>query len=204
VQGLDRWFHDIDYPLLFWLSKLVVPGNQILELGGSIGHFFYTSERFHRYPNDISWTIAELPEAVRLGSKIAQQRNEQRLHFIDSSHIDAAPACQIFLTAGTLQYMTSTLPELLQRLPALPAHVLVHNLPCHKNEAFWTLQNLGVCELPYYIYNLQALKAEMASLGYQLTAEWKNPRYIEIPFQRHMAVEGYLGFYFQRVPGGGL
>lgn len=196
LKGLDTWFHDIDYPLLFWLSELVTDKIHLLELGGSVGHFFYTSERYHKYPDDIVWTIAELPEAVKLGARIAQQRNEQRLRFIDSAQIHDTAASQIFVSAGTLQYMNTSLPEILKKLPALPEHVLLHNLPCHKSEAFWTLQDLEACEVPYYIYSAQTLKAEMNRLGYNLRAEWKNPRIIEIPFHRELAIEGYLGFYF--------
>ncbi len=198
LERLDNWFHDIDYPLLFWLSKLVTPKIHVLELGGSVGHFFYTSEHYHQYPDDVLWTIAELPEAAKLGTKIAQHRNEHRLRFIDSDLIHTSPASQIFITAGTLQYMNISLPELLRNLPDLPAHVLIHNLPCHSNEAFWTLQDLGICEVPYYIYSAQTLENAMSQLGYSVKAEWKNPRFVEIPFHRHLMIDGYLGFYFQR------
>lgn len=44
--GLDSWFHDIDYPLLFWLAKILNEKNTVLELGGSVGHFFIRSKNY--------------------------------------------------------------------------------------------------------------------------------------------------------------
>ena len=198
LKTIDTWFQDIDYPLLFWESKLVTPQCHILELGGSIGHFFYSSQCYHKFPDDIFWTIAELPEAVKLGAKIAKDRNEQRLSFIDSSTIDTTQPCNVFVSAGTLQYIDQPLTAILSKLNGLPEHVLIHNLPCHHNQGIWTLQNLNLCEVPYYIYNLQELKRDMQKLGYKVIAQWTTPRSIEIPFHRDLAIEGYLGFYFQQ------
>lgn len=202
-RALDTWFHDYDYPLLFWFSRVIAPGSAILELGGSVGHFFYTLQHYIELPQDIRWQIAELPEAVSLGSTLAQERGENRLRFLDSANINSANFADIFLTAGTLQYMERSLPEILAALPTLPTHVLSHHLPMHSHEEYVTLQNLGVCELPYRVYSRSKLEAAMQSLGYTLKASWKNNREIEIPFHRDLKIEGYCGHYFVRAVGGG-
>ena len=195
---LDDWFHDIDYPLLFWLSRLVGEDTVLLELGGSVGHFFFTSDRYLNYPQKLRWTIAELPHAVKLGRQIVAERDEQRLSYINSDDLTTAEPANVFMTAGTLQYMNTHVAEIITSLSVLPEHVLIHNLPVHRDKSFWTLQNLGVCELPYRIYSLSELNAAMSDLGYKQVATWTNPRSIEIPFHRGLNIDGYLGFYFQK------
>jgi putative methyltransferase (TIGR04325 family) len=197
-QKLDDWFHDIDYPLLYWLSKLTKPNYHVLELGGSIGHFFYSIQNYSPCPAGVKWTIAELPGAVELGDKIAKERKEYRLSFIESKNIELNEPVEIFFSAGTLQYMDEPLPKILAGLAELPVHVLIHNLPAHANRQFWTLQNLGICEVPYHIFSKPELINSMGELGYDPIAQWVNPREIEIPFHREQIIEGYLGFYFRK------
>lgn len=200
-QALETWFHDYDYPLLFWLSRVIKPGAKVLELGGSVGHFFYTIQHYIQLPQDLHWQIAELPEAVSLGIELAEDRAEKRLRFLDSALVNSADPADIFLTAGTLQYMEHNLPEILASLSTLPTHVLSHHLPMHPHEEYVTLQNLGVCEVPYKIYSRSKLETAMLALGYVLKASWKNNRDLEIPFHRDKKIEGYCGHYFMREGG---
>jgi putative methyltransferase (TIGR04325 family) len=197
-ERLENWFHTEDYPLLFWLSRLLHEPSSVLELGGSVGHFFYSMQRYYPCGAGIRWTIAELPEAVKLGRKLAVERGETHLSFVESNEIARQPAADIFLTAGTVQYMETPLPELLQSLTTLPSHVLVHNLPTHADRSYWTLQQLPLCEVAYRIYSRRDLVAGMQALGYSLVADWNKARTVEIPFHRDLEVEGYCGFYFSR------
>ena len=88
------------------------------------------------------------------------------------------------MTAGTLQYMEESLFEILQACKQRPEHVLVHNLPVHREKQFFTLQNLDICEVPYRIYSKPDILQTMEDLGYNLNAQWANSRYAEIPFHR--------------------
>lgn len=193
---LDKRVLDIDYPLLFWLFRLMQPSQRLLELGGSIGQGFYSFENYFPYPDDLQWVIAELPAAVEAGRKIASQKAEARLGFIDSKDMAEQDAVDIFMTAGTLQYMNTNIAETVTQLQRLPQHVLVHNLPAHPTEDFWTLQYLEVCEVPYHISSFDNIINDMEKVGYRLVDRWKNPRRIEIPYHLEKAVEHYHGFYF--------
>lgn len=195
-KSLDDWFHSSDYPVLYWLAKSLASESMVLELGGSVGHFFYSIQRYFSIPAGVTWTIAELPEAVKLGREIAGERGENRLSFVVTDEIEAAGRASVFLTAGTLQYMREHLCEVLGRLDSLPEHVLVHNLPTHSERSFWTLQDLGLCEVPYRVYARTELLEAMQGCGYELKAQWSKPRTIEIPFHRGLTIEGYLGYYF--------
>lgn len=195
TEGLDNWFHIDDYPFLFWLQQQVGEVDTLLELGGSLGHFFYSSQPFADYPAKLSWIIAELPEAVALGKRVAEQRGEQRLDFIDSAGLASAPAVDLFITAGTIQYMPDELTTILASLKQLPRHVLVHRLPVLPVDSCWTLQDLGLCEVPYRLYGERVLFNALALLGYKIVATWEHQRPVNIPFYRSHSAEKYIGFY---------
>ncbi len=196
--GLEKLLRHYDYPLLFWLSQLLPHNPQLLELGGSIGHLYFTSKKYMQHPDALRWTIAELPEAVKLGNTIAQQRDETQLRFIESSLIGSAEPADIFVTAGTLQYMQQDMKELLEELTSPPTHVLINYTPIHADQTGWTLQNLGVCEVPYRIFSKQALYADMQTLGYTLVTDWESQRVLEIPFHSELNLRAYSGCLFSR------
>ena len=70
-----------DYPVLFWLEKLIRPGIRVADLGGSTGGTFYAFNDVLDLPDDIAWLVAELPGAVELGTRVAEARGENRLDF---------------------------------------------------------------------------------------------------------------------------
>ena len=203
LPALEHRVLDIDYPMLFWLSRVLKPNHTVLELGGSIGQGFYSFERYFPYPDGLQWTIAELPAAVAAGKRLASQRGETRLAFIDSARIEPEARANVFLTAGTLQYMDIPLPDILAAMGALPEHVLIHNLPAHQSRDFWTLQYLSVCEVPYHIVALDSLIKAVEAMGYELVDRWKHPRSIEIPYHEPNRVNHYHGLYFRRAVDGG-
>lgn len=198
LPQLESRVLDIDYPLLFWLSRLIEPSDHILELGGSIGQGFYSFEHYFPYPPGIRWTIAELDAAVEAGSRLAHQRHETRLQFVTSANIGSTDRANAFMTAGTLQYMNTSVQDIISQLAGLPDHVIIHNLPAHDSEDFWTLQYLDVCEVPYHIHSLATVVPAIEALGYTLKDQWKNKRLIEIPYHPQHRVDAYFGFYFQK------
>lgn len=205
LKLLDNKDLSDDYPLMFWLSRILDKKMNILELGGNIGHAFYSFQQYMPYPESIQWTIAELEEAVTLGRKIAQDRNEKRLSFIESQNIAEAASADLFSTSGTLQYMEQSLTEIIKSLKASPEHILIHNLPTHRQRSYWTLQRLEYgnshnlrCELPYKIYSSSDLTTSLNQLGYTLVDKWNKKRQIKIPFHLDVKIEGYSGFYFKK------
>lgn len=194
--SLGRVFRDYDYPLIFWLSQILRPGCRVLELGGSVGHLYHSIPGFFPYPDGLKWVISELPEAVELGRRIAADMGEASLSFVETGHLGECEPCGVFVTAGTLQYMQMSLPEVISSLGTLPEHVLVNSLPVHATREYWTLQDLGPCEVPYRVTSRSGLERQMASLGYREVRRWMQPRRIEIPFHLQLENEGYLGAYY--------
>ena len=198
-QSLDRPIPDFDYPLLFWLSRLLKPAGSVLDLGGSVGHFFYRSQQYFQHPPGIRWTIAELPAAVELGRRFAVEQKASGLSFFDSAQSPPWPTADILMTAGTLQYMEDSIEDVLAGFESKPAHILVNSLPMHPIYDFWTLQDLGACEVPYHIVSESVWLAGMERHGYRLVDRWTQPRKIQIPFYEKNSTESYTGFVFERL-----
>jgi putative methyltransferase (TIGR04325 family) len=185
-----------DYAVLFWLQKIIRPGIRITDLGGSTGGTFYAYDDALDFPDDISWLVAELPAAVEIGTRVAEARGESRLDF--TSELGAKHRPDVLVTLGTLQYMPQRLPQVLAALAALPSDVIVHRVPITDGPAYWTIQNLGLAQVPYYIHNRYELIAGVESLGYRLIDSCYTLRSIRIPFHPSRDVEHYAGFWFSR------
>lgn len=196
-EKLDTWFSKDDYPLVYWLHCILNENSKVLELGGSLGHFFYSSKPYLPIAQQLPWQIAELPGAVKLGAKIAESRAVSTLSFIDSQELGEADAANVFMTAGTIQYIESTLPQLVASLKQKPEHVIVHQLPVHDSQSFWTLQDLQRCEVPYQIYSHEQLVATMSEQGYAMVDTWYKDRTIRIPRHSAHTVNRYAGYYFK-------
>lgn len=185
-----------DYPVLFWLQRLIRPGIQIADLGGSTGGTFYAFKDVLDLPDDMEWLVAELPGAVEHGMRVAEARGETRLAFTTELGPEHSP--DVLITLGTLQYMPQRLPQILSGLSALPSHIIVHRLPITEGPAYWTIQNLDIAHVPYYIHNHDELVAGVKSLGYQLIDSCYTNRRIRIPFHPSRDVEHYAGLLFSR------
>jgi putative methyltransferase (TIGR04325 family) len=189
--------HDYeDYPVLFWLKGLLRPGIRIADLGGSTGGTFYAFEKVLGLPGDATWSVAELPAAVKKGLSVAQARGEPRIRFV--TRLNSIDQIDVLLTVGTLQYIPETLDEIISGLSSTPPNVIVHKVPTTDEAAFWTVQNLGIAQVPYYVYNRQSLIESMAGLGYRLVDSCDTLRSIRMPFNPTRDVHHYSGFFFEK------
>jgi len=198
IRIIDSKFRNHDYPFLFWLSRLLSDSTRILELGGSLGHFYYSAKNLIGFPEKLKWQIAELPEAVSFGTELASERNEKQLTYIDSSQVENSQPANVFISSGAIQYMTVSLVEILTSLPCMPEHVIIHDLPVHSQTSFWTTQRLEYCEIPYHVYFLNEFIEDLNGLGFELISQWNWLRPMEIPFHKALSLSHLQGFYFKK------
>ncbi len=191
-------FRNHDYPLLFWLSKVLNKATGVIELGGSIGQFYYSAKRLVDFPENFQWQIAELPEAVSLGTELAHGCNEKQLSFIDSGQIANSAPANIFISSGAIQYINQNLVDILVSLPSMPEYILIHDLPVHSKQSFWTTQRLEYCEVAYHVYFLDKFLEDLKKLGFELIAQWDWLRPMEIPFHKEFNLKSLQGFYFKK------
>lgn len=200
-QSASLWLNRIHhmqptaYAPFFWLSHLLREGTTIIDYGGSIGLSYYNYVRRQRLPPRARWIVVELPHLAAAGRKVRQRENATQLEFVDD--LASAPPAEILLSAGALQYIDESVPGLLQKLAALPAHILLNKLPLTRQPGYWTLQNFGTAVSPYQVYNEKEFLAHFQEAGYVLQDRWQVPELsCDVPFHPDRYVPHFSGLYF--------
>jgi putative methyltransferase (TIGR04325 family) len=184
-----------DYPVLFWLTRLLPHARVVFELGGSVGVGYYAYRRFVPFPEDLQWIICELPEAVQFGQEIALERNEKSLSFTDQRQVASDP--DIYATFGALQYIEEPFDRIIASLRSKPPHILINRVPLTNSDAFITLQNNGLWFSPYKVDNRAEFVKSVEALHYELIDKWVMNR--PTNFLLHFGEErpNYHGMYFR-------
>lgn len=196
-----RQIYPSDYPILFWLHKLLSPAcARVFDIGGHIGVGYYAYRKYFDYPANVQWCVSDVPAVVRRGRELAREWDPSgRLTF--TSELTEAANFDIVFASGSLQYLPQTLGELLSGLAVKPRHVLVNLMPLHPTETYYTVQNIGEAFCPYRIEALPQFIAAMRTAGYGVRDRWENlEKRCEIPFAAATyTLDRYYGFYFERV-----
>ena len=195
-------FQDIrasDYPVVYWLSRLFKDGQgKVFDLGGHLGQAYYGFAHYLEYPHALEWRVQDVPAVVEAGRQRALKDDPERRLGFTTDFMDAEGS-DILVTTGALQYLESTLPEMLQRLASKPKHVLINMVPMHPERNYFTLQNMGIAICPYRVVCVPEFVTSMLALGYEQIVHWKLPeRYLKVPFEPSCTIECYHGFYFRR------
>jgi putative methyltransferase (TIGR04325 family) len=188
-----------EYPALFWLTRLLAQGQRsFFDLGGHFGHLYYSFQNYCQFPDDLRWTVCDLPTTVAAGREWAQSHDAaRRLDFTErSSDADGHDALLVF---GTLQYLDYSLEDLLTGLPRPPRHIVINLTPMHPSLDFYTVQNMGFACVPYHILSMTKFLAAMRERGYEVVDRWESyERECRVPFESAHDVDCYSGFYLQR------
>jgi putative methyltransferase (TIGR04325 family) len=186
-----------DYGPLFWLRGIVDSKTHFFDFGGHVGVSYYGWRRYLDYPAGMCWTVYEVPAIVRAGRELACERSTEGLRF--TSDLADGRECNVFLAAGSLQYVDLSVADILDRMGARPPHMIVSKLPLYDGETFVTVQSTGRAFHPYRIENRAEFLAGVAALGYRVVDEWQNrEQHCEIPFTRGRNVDAYSGYYLVR------
>jgi putative methyltransferase (TIGR04325 family) len=208
-QGASGWnneqsaHHYIDsttqpssYAVLFWLSKLLAPDMQIVDLGGSTGQMYHTFCSRSELPPNVRWHVVDVEAAVELGRRRAAAGALAGLDF--ESNIEAVPPADILHSSGALQFMGDPLPGLFDRLQRLPRWIIVNKIVLSAEPTFWTLHNIGTGICTYQIFNETDFLRYFADRGYVIRDRW---RVAEISMLIPFHPEGYVpyasGFCFE-------
>jgi putative methyltransferase (TIGR04325 family) len=185
-----------DYPIMFWLQKLL-PGCRLLfDLGGGVGISYFGYRKYLKYPADMIWLVNELPASVALGSRIAREEGGEALRFTTS--LEELPSADILLAAGSLQLIEDPF-ALLRSVANLPPHILINKVPVGNMPAAVTLHNMGPALCAYHLFNRADFMAGFQALGYELVDEWATPDLsARIPYFPDYSLRSYTGFYWQR------
>jgi len=187
-----------DYPVLYWMSKLIEPSTRLFDLGGSVGVTYHLMRTRLALPGDFRWEVGELPAVVAYGRELMSRLESPHLQFTDDwKSMDGA---LILHVAGALQFMPLTLAEMFSKVRRKPQHVLINRIPVtDTSETFYTLQNTGDAIAPMRVEARRSLLGDMKALGYELVDGWKClENSLVIPFASGHDLRCFDGFYFRR------
>ncbi len=197
------WVGQIDpvrpssYPVFFWIEKLWRTNPRLVDVGGSIGLTYYGYRRYSALPADGRWTVVEVPKIAAQGARIAEREGAANLAFVD--RLEHAPACDLLLSAGALQFMPQGIPGLLEALPSRPRWVVLNKLPVTERPDSWTLQNYGPAITPNRLFNERTLLDYFTGHGYVLRDRWAvQDLDMLIPFHPEQFLREFAGFVFER------
>jgi putative methyltransferase (TIGR04325 family) len=187
-----------DYPALFWLQRALGEGAEsVCDLGGSIGIIYYAFAPLLTLSLPVRWHVVEVAAAAALGAQIARERGATESLTFSSDPADVVRHPVLF-ASGALQYLPTTLAELLAQPYGVPRHVIVNTAPIHPTRAFFTLNNIGTACCPYRVASRAEFVAGVEGRGYRLVDEWQNVgKRLELPFERGLSLTHYSGFCFR-------
>ncbi len=186
-----------DYPMLFWLQKLLQQGSTLFDFGGNIGTHFYTYEKYLTYPANLQWTVCELPAIVAVGESLLPAEQRSQLRF--TSQFEDAEGADIFIASGSVQYIDS-LANRLAQLQHQPNHILLGRFPLCEGKSFVTLQNGGLVFYPVHVFNKQNFVDSIVALGYELIDQWRDPgEPCAVPFHPEFKSLMFHGLYFKAI-----
>ena len=186
-----------EYPALFWLSQLFnQQASSVFDFGGYLALGYNWYRPYNLFPEDLRWTIYDVPAVIAEGNRILAAEPDPALAF--TTDLAQAANADLFFAAGSLHFEQRPLAELLQSLARLPPHLLLNKVPTTHHPTFYTLHNMGPAIAPYRIVNAEEFLASLAALGYELKDRWRNPELsAHIPFHPDHSVRAFEGFYLR-------
>jgi putative methyltransferase (TIGR04325 family) len=184
-----------DYPILFWLARILRPHSVIFDWGGNVGNSYYAFNRYLSYPDGLKWVINDVPAVLALGRQIAAEEEITGLLF--TTAFDELTNADVLLSAGALQFIEDPF-AILRLAVSLPVHVLLNKIPVYDLPHMVTIQNMGTSFCPYHLFNRTEIVQGFEDFGYQMVDTWQNPSLsCFIPFYPEYSITTFSGFYFR-------
>lgn len=188
----DRAFENMcrivtwDWPVLFWLGRLLPETACLLDAGGHQGTKYRAFRNHLNLPGGVKWVIYDVPAIVRAGRERARREGLEGLSFIDN--LADAPCAEVLLASGLLQYLDIPFDQFVRRLPVLPRHLVLNKVATREGPSVVTLEFFGRAEVPYQIRNRTEFLSTLDSLGYDIVDEWQIH-----DLSRHIVTHPHLG-----------
>jgi len=188
-----------DYPILFWLDRVLKDNSKVFDIGGNVGVHYMGYQPYLKTLEQLQWEVCEVPIVVEAGKKFAESEGiSNQLSF--TSQMENADGADVLLSQGTLQYIDNpVLPDLLASLDKAPAHLLLGKLPLYDGETYVTLQNGDVHFVAQRVFNRSKFLGALEELGYRLIDEWQDhSRSCIVPFHPEHNVPVFTGLYLSK------
>lgn len=162
-----------DYPVLFWLNRLLPNSTRLIDAGGHMGTKFRAFRDVLTLPSGFDWAVYDVPEIVKAGRSRAERDGLTGISFYDE--LAATPPADILLASGLLQYIDIPFADFVARLPRKPQHIILNKVATRDGPTVVTLEDFGAAEVPYQVRDHAAFIATLADMGYAIEDSWEIP-----------------------------
>ena len=199
-QAKGFYSHQIapyDYPALFWIGRSLEEGlRSVFDLGGHVGIKYYAFKRLLSYPDNMRWTVCDVPGVVKTGQELAAEKGSTAQLSFTTDFRDAS-GFDVLFASGSLQYLPEQMTDILASLPVKPKRIIINTAAVHPERTLFTLNSIGFAICPYRIQQHDELLAQLTSAGYKRRDGWRNDgKPIEVPFVKGGDQPFYAGCCF--------
>lgn len=159
-----------DYPVLYWLDRLVGNAPGLLDIGGHMGTKFRAFAPRLALPAGFDWAVHDVPAIVRAGRARAAREGLSGISFHD--RLEDAPPVRIVLASGLLQYLDQPLVEVIGRLRKRPHHLILNKVATRDGPTVVTLEQFPGAEVPYIVRDRGEFTASLEAMGYAIRDSW--------------------------------
>ena len=183
-----------DYPVVFWLDRLLSGRGTLIDAGGHQGTKFIAFKNVLDL-RDLQWVVYDLPGIVSVARKRqADGMIPSEIQF--QTQLSQLPPADALLASGLLQYLDCSFSSLVQDLPQPPRIILLNKVALRDGPAVFTHERIGHTRVPYHIRSRKAWEAEIAALGYCVRDSWDIPDLGHVisthPWQGRSESRGYV------------
>ena len=185
-----------DYPALFHMQPLLPSLRTVFDFGGNVGNLLYCYSRHLALPDDLIWTVYDLPNNLKTGATIACEKGERRLRF--TGQFDEANGADLFIACGSMHYFEEPLPDMIAKLTRLPRHVLINRTPLVDGPPVATIQDAEFWRIACKLHNRDNLIAQFNKLGYDLIGMWSiEESSVIVVCYPDRSARSYTGLFFK-------
>ncbi|WP_386679042.1 methyltransferase, TIGR04325 family [Loktanella sp. R86503] len=162
-----------DYPVMFWLQRLLPESDALIDAGGHFGTK-YIAFRDLIDLRKVRWNVYDLPAIIQAARR-KQGMGSLPLDIVFYDEVSTLPAAQILLCSGLLQYQDSAFGDFVAALPARPDHIILNKVAQREGPETYTIERIGSGCVPYRIRERRQFEAEIEGLGYDVVESWDIP-----------------------------
>lgn len=162
--------HALDYPVVFWLDRLLPQIRAVTDAGGHLGTKYIAFCGVLDL-SGVNWVVYDLPGIIKAARD--RQRNHQLPAVIGfESSRENLPKADLLLASGLLQYLDQPFSEFVASLPHRPTYIIMNKVALWSGPKCVTIERIGAGRVPYQIRNRAAFEAEISAMGYGIEDQW--------------------------------
>lgn len=194
---LFRELREWEYPVLYWLDRLMPDVHSVFDFGGHVGILYYGFSRYLDFPSDFRWTVLDVPEVRRRGAEIAAEKGATHLGF--TGELSGVNGHDLLLTSGAQPYVETLIFDEVESVERPPKELIVNMVPLHDEMEYVTVQSVLRTFCPYKVFRTSDFLETLDRCGWEVRDHWVNPgKSCEVAFHPETRATRYHGFYCTR------